>query len=326
MGAKASRADGADSSACDAERLSIFISRRRGGAVHTVHLPPTLSRGVPGLTEDEWRRTIAATKRFAINLADNPTGIPVAALRHAAKGELRRAFPCGYCLLDSVNRGNCLGKLLGQKILIEPGMSATHEAIRAVVHKPSAGTRLGCVLGGGTNKHKTDPAPSDLLWMPTQSLPIGAAPRIVETGDLLWRVGLRDGDELLWVNNDEPRDANHAAALLAAADGKVSIIARRKKEYSTLSPAAAASQWWRGDEYLALSEQAASGDEGAASRDDRRQRRRACWSSRLFGGCCPCSAAFAAREEEEEHYELVPRRSSSSASREKGIRQAEVVQ
>ena len=239
MGAKASRADGADSSACDAERLSIFISRRRGGAVHTVHLPPTLSRGVPGLTEDEWRRTIAAAKRFAINLADNRTGIPVAALRHAAKGELRRAFPCGYCLLDSVNRGNCLGKLLGQKILIEPGMSATHEAIRAVVHKPSAGTRLGCVLGGGTNKHKTDPAPSDLLWMPTQSLPIGAAPRIVETGDLLWRVGLRDGDELLWVNNDEPRDANHAAALLAAADGKVSLIARRKKEYTTLSPAAA---------------------------------------------------------------------------------------
>ena len=255
MGAKASRADGADSSACDAERLSIFISRRRGGAVHTVHLPPTLSRGVPGLTEDEWRRTIAAAKRFAINLADNPTGIPVAALRHAAKGELRRAFPCGCaCSIPSIAAtvwANCLARRSSSSF----GMSATHEAIRAVVHKPSAGTRLGCVLGGGTNKHKTDPAPSDLLWMPTQSLPIGAAPRIVETGDLLWRVGLRDGDELLWVNNDEPRDANHAAALLAAADGKVSLIARRKKEYSTLSPAAArsaaATAWWRGDEYLA---------------------------------------------------------------------------
>ena len=224
-----------NTSYCDATRLHLFIDDHASTLMH----PPTMANGVPGFSRAEWLKILRASERFASLQPGSARADEQKVMRHKIKGEVRRAFPCGEVLVEPVNQGNCLGKLLGQRIIVRPGTSASHCGFTTTIHKPATDTRLDVQLSAPKqfNGANADAPPAGLIWMSNAALGVGLAPQIVQPGPVLEEASLLAGDEILWIDHDEAKSASSAAALLAAAHGDVTIIARRKRE----EPLA---DWW----------------------------------------------------------------------------------
>ena len=215
---------GPDNSHCDAERLHLFIDSHS----MLVH-PPTLANGVPGLSYAEWLGVIRAAERFAKQQPSSARHDEASQLRYEAKLAIRCAFPCGDVIVEPVNQGNCLGKLLGQRIIVRPGTSGSHESHTLHFAKLSPDMQMGVQLSG--KKYSAREAPKGLLWLPSCAPSVGLAPTIVSPGALLEGAGVNIGDELLWVDDEEAKSPAIAAALLADAEqGDVRVIVRRKRK------------------------------------------------------------------------------------------------